>query len=204
MLLPIKRFIGIPIMSLQTGAQLAKTAQPIVDPRQLKIVAFYVDGPRLTEKNAVLHPEDIREFSDIGMIVDSEEQLMSTEGLVRLQEIINYGFELIGTRVEDEQGRKLGKVASYALDPESYYVQQLYTQPSLLKRVVSTALTIHRSQIVSITNERITVRSNTVEQSSPVENVVKEFVNPFRSSALEQPETASLSLDSGRHEQHHS
>lgn len=192
MLLPIKRFLGIPIMSLQTGAPLAKTGQPIVDPRQLKVAAFRVDGPHLTTNDSVLYPEDIREFSDIGMIVDSEERLMSTEGLVRLQKIIGMHFELIGTRVEDEQGEKLGKVANYALDPESYYVQQLYVQPPLLKSVTLTALTVHRSQVVSVTTERIVVRGNTIKQQSPVEQVVKEFVNPFRSGPIEQPNSRSL------------
>lgn len=190
MLLPIKRFIDIPVMSLQTGAPLARTSHPIIDPRQLKVTAFYVEGPRLTEQHAVLHPEDIREFSDIGMIVDSEEKLMSTEGLVRLQEVIDFGFDLIGIRVEDDSGHKLGKVTSYALDPESYYIQQLYTRPTMLRSVTSTAFTVHRSQIVSITNEKIVVRGNTVEQVNPVENVVKEFVNPFRTGPIEQPEGA--------------
>lgn len=181
MLLPIQRFLNIPVMSLQTGSQLARTSQPIIDPRQFKVIAFHVEGPRLTAKDAVLYPEDIREFSEIGMIIDSDDELMSTEGLVRLQEILAFDFELVGIRVEDESGHKLGKVTDYALDPDSYYIQQFYTQPSFPRNVTSTGLTIQRSQIMSVTNERIIVRGNTVKQTKKtVEMMVGDFVNPFR------------------------
>ena len=76
MLIAIDNLIGIPVMSLQTGTQLAETTAALVDPRQLTIAAFYVDGPGLEESPSILHPGDIRELSDIGIIVDSTEKLM--------------------------------------------------------------------------------------------------------------------------------
>ena len=42
MLLPIERLLNAPIMSLQTGAELARISEPIIDPRSMAIVAFYV------------------------------------------------------------------------------------------------------------------------------------------------------------------
>lgn len=192
MLLPIKRFIDIPIMSLQTGAPLGVTSAAIIDPRLLKIVAFRVSGPRLTSSDTVLHPEDIREFSDIGFIIDGDEKLMSTEGLVRLQQVIEFKFELAGLKVENQKGRVLGKVSNYAVDPESYFIQQLYTQPTFLKSITSTGHAIHRSQIVEINNDRVIVKDATVKVEDTSALPIKDFVNPFRSSAV-QPEAYSNS-----------
>jgi hypothetical protein len=45
MLITIERILNQPIMSLQTGQPLAKIDTPIVNPNNLKIVAFYVSGP---------------------------------------------------------------------------------------------------------------------------------------------------------------
>jgi uncharacterized protein YrrD len=193
MLTPIKRFIGVPILSLQTGSEIARTSDAIIDPRQLKIVAFRVSGNNLDHPESVLYPEDIREISTIGIIVDSSDKLMSTEGLVRLQEIIDFGFVLDGIRVEDDRHRKLGSVKDFALDPDSFIVQQLYVKPSLVRSLSVTTLVIHRSQIASINNRRIVVKSPTVPDKEPLVNTVQStFTNPFRSPTPTQPESKEL------------
>lgn len=187
MLLPIKRLLDAPIMSLQTGAELARTTSPIVDPRKMTIVAFYVEGKLLEASPSVLHVIDIRELSDIGMIIDDSDKLMSTDGLVRLQEIIDYDFELIGVQVVDEQNHKHGKVSDYAIDPESYTIQQIYTEQSLIKSLSNVSNVIHRSQIISVTNERIVVKSPTVPaEEVEAANLSRAFVNPFRAKPQQE------------------
>lgn len=193
MLVPIERFINLPVLSLQTGAELARTGEPIVDPRQLKIAAFWVSGRRLDHEKSVLHPTDIREISDIGLIVNSSDQLMSVEGLVRLQTILDYHFTLIGIRVEDEHKRRIGTVKTYSVDPESFFIQQLYIKPPLLKQLGVTNLTVHRNQIVSVKNDVITVASGTAPKKSLEKTMKETFVNPFRSPAPTQPETKNFS-----------
>lgn len=174
-------------MSLQTGTELARTAAPIIDPRTLKIVALFVEGPLLDVVEPVLHTSDIREVSDIGYIVDDSSVLMPTDGLVRLEEIIDFKFELINLPVVDRHGRNLGKVADYAYDPLSYIIMQLFTHQSLLRSLSTASNVIHRQQIVSVTNEKIVVESATIKDKI-VENAEAArgaLVNPFRGSQAE-------------------
>lgn len=187
MLTMIDNLLGTPVMSLQTGTQLASTSSVIVDPRQLVVSAFYVEGPQMARKQTVIHPADIREISDIGLIVDSDAKLMQLDDLVRLQQVIDFRFELKGLKVVDEDGRKHGKVSSYAIDPETFTVQQLYTTESLLRSFSSVGKIIHRNQIVSVDNERVTIKS-TKTKVTEVEKTPQQhaFVNPFRKT--EQPE----------------
>jgi uncharacterized protein YrrD len=193
MLTPIKRFIDTPILSLQTGAEIARTSDVIIDPRQLKIIAFRVAGNNLDYAESVLYPEDIREISNIGIIVDSSDKLMSTEGLVRLQEVIDFGFVLDGIRVEDDRHKKIGSVHDYALDPDSFIIQQLYVKPPLVRSLTLTTHIIHRSQIASINNKRIVVKSPTIPEKEPLKSTVQAtFTNPFRAPAPTQPESKEL------------
>lgn len=180
MLLPINRFIDAPIVSLQMEAAIARAGEPIVDPRQLKIVGFYVEEEGLKEP-AVLHASDIREVSHLGLIVDDGEVIMPLDDLVRLQEIIDFNFSLIGTQVVDERGKKYGKVEDYSLDPKSFYIQQLYTHQSILHSLSAMSNVIHRHQVISVTNERIVVSAPTV-RSDAQERATLPFANPFRSS----------------------
>ena len=190
MLMPIKRLIDAPIMSLQTGMPLAKTISVIIDPRKLQIAALRVHGNRLSHQESVLHPADVREISDIGLIVDGDESLMPLDDLVRLKEVIDFKFELLGIRVENEKGRLLGKVSDFAIDPDSFLIQQLYTKPSLLKSIVTTSLTINRSQVVNVNNQRIVVKDPTVPAKEDRVELAQSFINPFRNPLPTPPESS--------------
>lgn len=190
MLVPIKQLIGVPIMSLQTGTELARTVDVVLDPRRMKVTAFYVDGPLLETHPSVLHPADIREFSDIGFIVDNSERLMTTEGLVRLQAIIDLDFQLNGMKVIDEQKHKLGKVIDYIVEPDGFTIQQLYIQAPLLRNLSTATHVIKRSQIVTVRKDVIVVKSTAITDtaSEPASQTAQAFVNPFRGT---QPESSS-------------
>ena len=188
MLHSIDHFIGSSIMSLQTGTPLAVVQSAIIDPRKLKGVAFRVQGNRLSHQDSVLHPEDIREISDIGLIVDGDDALMPIEGLVRLKEVVDFDFSLDGLRVESEAGKLLGKIESYAVDPGSFLIHQLYTKPSFLRSIITTGLVVHRSQIASINNQRIVVKDPTISIKQVESEQKSNFMNPFRSPLPTPPE----------------
>ncbi len=192
MLVPISRFIGAPVLSLQTGMPLARISEPIIDFRKLRVVAFRVMGSRLSHAESVLYPEDIREFGEIGAIVDSDDSLMSLDGLVRLQEILDYNFHLINLKVVTKSNESLGSVASYGLDIDTYDIMQLYVQPPFLKSITMTGTTINRSQIVAVNSKRVLVEDAKIDQKikDNAESSTNQFVNPFRSQP--QPKTSSI------------
>lgn len=190
MLIPINRLLGAPVMSLQTGYPLCRLSSPIINPYNLKVVAFYVDGPTLSFKPAVLFSEDIREFSPrVGAIVDSADNIMSPNDLVRLADIINYNFNLDNLLVIDQQGHKLGHIRGFSIDSISYEVEQLYVKPGFFKSFSTAEFLINRQQIVKVEPDRITVKTPTVEakakdslSASQRRQILNpDLDNPFRS-----------------------
>ena len=189
MLLLSDTLTSTPVLSLQSGAELAQTAEPILDPRDLTIEAFYVSGPN-SDGPLVLHVSDIRETGNLGHIIDDSTKLMPLDDLVRLQQIIDYGFALIGNTVFDERGNKLGKVSDYSYEPGGYTVQQLYIKQPILKRVSTTSAIVHRTQIISVANDKIIARSPTIrDHISKKANEAQSFVNPFRGQSRPEPES---------------
>lgn len=173
-------------MSLQSGSELGKIGQPIIDPRNLSIVAYYVSGPRI-QTLSVLHVSDIREFGPLGFIVDSADNIMPLDtDLVRLQEVVSFNFTLLDKPVIDEQKKKLGKVTDYTFDFEQFSIQKIHVSQSVMKNFSNANLIIHRSQIVELTDKEVIVRSATI----PVSTGLPQVLNPFRrpSSAMNQSE----------------
>lgn len=183
MLLLGSRLIGTPIMGLQTGTKLAHTSQPIIDPANLKIVAYVVEGPLLAEHPSIIRMADVRELSDIGMIIDSNDEFVGVEDVVSLNKLYDLGFALVGMSVIDEQKHKLGKVEDYSLDASSFVIQQMNVKRGIVKSLTDTGLVIHRSQIVEINDNYIIVKSTAKRVEPVMESTRRAFVNPFRSTS---------------------
>lgn len=181
MLIWKERLDACPIMSLQTGAQLGVVDKPILDPRELKIVAFYVSGPHIEQQPAILHADDVREFGSLGMIVNDSENIMALDPeLVRLQEILSYNFELIGMRVIDTAQKKLGKVADYVVDSTDFSILKFNVKAPMLHVGGAGDLLISRQQIREINDDHIVVAAPTVDAPGAEHPQLPAFENPFR------------------------
>lgn len=183
MLLLGSKLIGTSIMGIQTGTKLAITKIPIVDPANLKIIAYEIDGPLLAERPAYLLIADVRELSSIGMIIDSSDEFVGIDDVIALKKVAEMNFRLVGLHVVDDTKKKLGKVTDYIVDTNSFVIQQLRVQQKILKSITNTELLIHRSQIIEINNTTIIVRSaiKKVESQEKVDKLV--YVNPFRAAS---------------------
>lgn len=190
MLLPAQRVIGTPILSLQTGGQLAKTKTVIIDPRDLTIIAFELEGHLLDDNPSFLLIDDIRELSNIGIIVDSNEEFVGENDVIKLKEVYDFHFELTGKLVRDPKMRKLGKVISYSLEPNSFIIKQLTVKRPILKSLSDTELLIDRTQIVEVSNVAITIDNDEREPVPVAKRAASSFSNPFRGQSA-QPETTN-------------
>ena len=189
MLILGSRLINIPVMSLQTGTKLAVTKFPIVDPSNLKIMAYEVDGQMLNEHPSFIRIADVRELSTVGMIIDSNDEFIGKKDVISIQKLYELGFNLIGMKVIDESKHKLGKVKDYSLETNSFVIQQLNIKPSVIKSLADTELLVHRSQIVEINNQNIIVKT-TAKKLEPIKNMDHlTYLNPFRSPNTQTNET---------------
>lgn len=190
MLLSSHHFHGAPLMSLQTGTRLGTIDEAIIDPRQLRVLAYYVDGPNLDEHPSIIRIEDIREIGEVGFIIDSSDDITAPSDIIRLQEVIELNFALPGLRVVDEHKHGLGRVLDYNMDSQTFDVAQLRVRPPLIRMIGVSELLIHRDQIVKITNDRIVVKSTATRVQSVVDrHTPRAYTNPFRGTAPQPDRT---------------
>lgn len=178
-------------MSLQTGMSLGRITYPIINPRVLEIVAYRVEGARLdSSENTLLLTKDIREISDIGLIIDSVDELVLEEDIIKVKELAKLNFNLINMNVVDDKKTKLGKVYDYSFDPLTFTIHQIHIKRPLLKSIQQSELTIRRSQIKEINNHTIIVDSASLEEKPKPVNLGENFINPFRKPGTAPPTSA--------------
>lgn len=190
-----ERLQHVPVMSLQVGGKIAETATPVIDPRTLSILAYEVDGPLLNKRPSFIRIADIRELGELGLIVDSSDELIGEDDVLKIKEVRDFHFELIGIHVVDTNGKKLGRVIDYTVDTDSFVIQQLSVRAGLFGSLSSTGHMIHRSQITEISETTITVRGTDKKLPSleTTGTIHRTYSNPFRQSGEPQPDTSTPS-----------
>ncbi len=190
MLISADKFNSTPIMSLQTGSELARTSRAIINPYNLSIVAFELSGPLLTQHPALLRIDDIREIGSVGIIIDSADELIEPSDVIKTQEIYDIGFSLDNIKVIDERKSNVGRVIGYTLEAESFVIQQLRVKRPLFKSFSDVELLIHRSQIVEISLDVIVVKSPKIRHTQSISAPIQTLENPFRKAPQSSSETA--------------
>ncbi|MBR3318898.1 PRC-barrel domain-containing protein [Candidatus Saccharibacteria bacterium] len=185
MLINASRLVNYPVLSLHVGGPIARVSSDIIDPEKLKIVAFRVSGPVITndpEIGDILETSDVREFADSGMIIDSAEDFVNPGDVMKLDKIMELNFSLMGLKVETKKGSKLGKIIDYVVDTETFTVLQLVVKRPAVKALIDPELIIPRKQIVEVNDYKIIVKDEEekIRKRAEHEDFVPNFVNPFR------------------------
>lgn len=144
------------IMSLRTGTPIATVTGPIINPDNLKIEGFYCED-RFDKSQLVLLYQDIRDILPQGFVVNDHDVLVEPEELVRLKDVINLNFELIGKQVVTDSKQRVGKVSDYATETESMFIQKIYVAQSLLKSFTGGSLSVDRTQVQEITPRKVII-----------------------------------------------
>ena len=145
------------VLSLRTGSPIAAVTGPIINPDNLKIEGFYCQDSVDKKRQLVLLGQDIRDVLPQGYVVNDHDVLVDPGELVRLKEVIDLEFELIGKQVVTTSKQKIGKVSDYATEVGAMYVQKIYVAQSVLKSFTGGSLSIDRNQIQEITPRRIII-----------------------------------------------
>ncbi len=184
MLISSTDLTNFPILSLRSSSKIATISKLIINPYDLTIQALKLAGRQLDDpKDSYLLPEDIREISPLGIIVNDSEDIVSSTDVIRLQKTLDLQFELIGLPVVDKQQRKVGKIINYNIVAENMMIYQLVVQRPIFKDFFDPELLIHRSQIAELSHDKVIIK-NSLNQLREIErqDAIDNFVNPFRST----------------------
>ncbi len=184
MLVMNSRLISAPVLSVQAGGPIGKITSTIIDPNDLKIIAFRLEGPLVNRQQNLLDVRSIREYSNYGFVIDDIDELIGPDDVIKISDILKLNFDLLNLKVETKKGSKLGKVQDFTVTSEDFIVQQIIVKRPAVKALIDPELTISRKEIVEITDYKVIIKDEekVLKQKAEKEDFVPNFVNPFRES----------------------
>ncbi len=158
---------GTNVMSLRTGSPVGIITIPIINPNNLFIEGWFVREPRGRD-DMILLSNDVRDVLPQGFAVNDHDDLSKPTDLVRLKEILELQFKLVGLKVSSESGKNYGKINDYAFETKSFFIQKLYVAQPLVKNFSGGTLSVDRSQIIEVTNRRVVIEDPTEKSPARV------------------------------------
>ena len=162
MLIEGSKLLNYPILSLHTASRIAEVKDLVVDPNFLKIVAFEISAVS-SKQRLFLDVTSVREFSKMGMIVDSDEEFIEQNDVIKLKETIELGFTLENMKVVTKKKTMLGRVEDFMVTTDGFQVMQLIIKRPIYKALIDPELVIGRSEIHEINDNEIIVKSEEVQ-----------------------------------------
>ena len=191
MLVVGSKLLGYPVLSVHVGGEVARTLEPIIDPDGLKVIGYTLSGALIRDEiGNILDMSSVREFAPSGLIVDSTDEFVNREDVVRINQVMSLNFGLVGLKVVTEDKKTLGKVSDYTLDTESFMVYQLIVRRPALQSLIDPELTINRSQIVEVDDYKVVIKHENekveMRKSAKATDFTPNFVNPFAEPQFSQ------------------
>ena len=181
MLIEGSKLLKYPILSLHTASRIAEVKGLVIDPNFLKVVAFEISAVS-SKQRLFLEASSVREFSKMGMIVDSDEEFVEKDDVIKLKETIDLGFSLDNMKVISKKKAMLGRIEDFIINTEDFQIMQLIVKRPIYKALIDPELVIGRSDIHEINDREIVVKSEegTIMKKSGTLDFVPNFVNPFK------------------------
>ncbi len=181
MLIEGSKLLKYSILSLHTASRIAEVKGLVVDPNFLKVVAFEISAVS-SRQSLFLEASSVREFSKMGMIVDSDEEFVEKDDVIKLKETIDLGFSLDNMKVISKKKAMLGRIEDFIINTEDFQIMQLIVKRPIYKALIDPELVIGRSDIHEINDSEIIVKSEegTIMKKSGTLDFVPNFVNPFK------------------------
>lgn len=181
MLIEGSKLLKYPILSLHTASRIAEVKGLVIDPNFLKVVAFEISAVS-SKQRLFLEASSVREFSKMGMIVDSDEEFVEKDDVIKLKETIDLGFSLDNMKVVSKKKAMLGRIEDFIINTEDFQIMQLIVKRPIYKALIDPELVISRSDIHEINDSEIIVKSEegTIMKKSGTLDFVPNFVNPFK------------------------
>ena len=181
MLIEGSTLLKYPLLSLHTASRIAEIKGLVIDPNFLKVVAFEINAVS-SRQSLFLETSSVREFSKMGMIVDSDEEFVEKDDVIKLKETIDLGFSLDNMKVISKKKAMLGRIEDFIVNTEDFQIMQLIVKRPIYKALIDPELVIGRSDIHEINDSEIIVKSEegTIMKKSGTLDFVPNFVNPFK------------------------
>ena len=128
MLLEVSKIKNMPVGAMDEGALIGKVEKVIIQPEEGKIIGFLVMVPGFLAQPKVVSFQDVVSIDAQGLVINSGNNLLDKDEIVRIGELIKTKFSLTGLPAKTKNKKYLGRVRDVVIEANSGDVIRIYVK----------------------------------------------------------------------------
>ncbi len=150
------------IISLESGSTIGKIREPIVDPKNGKVLAFDVRVGFLT-KRVILSSTDIIEWQHNALIVYGMNVLVEPIEIKRVFDLIKKRVRILGKKALTQKGIKLGRIEDVYIDSTTGMIAKYNISHHIFANFIEEGRIIPANLVVKIDKKGIIFKDSVAE-----------------------------------------
>ncbi|HBV86584.1 MAG TPA: photosystem reaction center subunit H [Desulfosporosinus sp.] len=122
---PSRKFLSLPIISLQEGQQLGFVKSLILDAGTKSLAAIVVDPKGFFKDQRIIPYSKVVSVGDDAITINKESHVEKSSSLPELLDLVKEKLTIIGTKMVTETGKTLGTANEYYVDPSTGKITQI-------------------------------------------------------------------------------
>jgi len=122
---PSRKFLSLPIISLQEGQQIGYVKSLILNAATKSLAAIVVDSKGFFKDQRIIPYSKVVSVGDDAITIDKEAYVEKTTNLPELMDLVKEKLTIIGTKIVTETGKTLGTAEEYYVDSKTGKITQI-------------------------------------------------------------------------------
>ncbi|MDR3541900.1 MAG: PRC-barrel domain-containing protein [Desulfosporosinus sp.] len=185
-----RKYLSLPIISLQEGQQIGYVKSLILDAGTKSLAAIVVDPKGLFKDQRIIPYSKVVSVGDDAITIDKESHVEKTSNLPELLDLVKEKLTIIGTKMVTETGKTLGTADEYYVDPKTGEITQIEISGGKLEGFLTGKAWISAEHIMTIGHDVIVAQKGSENALTVADKGLSEtFKNLFHSTSHLASET---------------
>lgn len=152
---PSKKYLSLPIISLQEGQQIGYVKSLILDAGTKALAAIVVDTKGFFKDQRIIPYSKVVSVGEDAITIDKESHVEKTTNLPELVDLVKEKLTIIGTKMVTETGKTLGIADEYYVDQATGKIAQIEISGGKIEGFLSGKAFISAEYITTIGHDVI-------------------------------------------------
>ena len=152
---PSRKYLSLPIISLQEGQQIGYVKSLILDAGTKALAAIVVDTKGFFKDQRIIPYSKVVSVGEDAITIDKESHVEKTSSLPELLDLVKEKLTIIGTKMVTETGKTLGIADEYYVDPNTGKITQIEISGGKIEGFLSGKAWISAEYIMTIGHDVI-------------------------------------------------
>lgn len=194
-MLPSKKFLSLPIISLKEGQQIGYVRNLVVNPKTKSLAALVIDPAGFFKEQRIIPYNRVVSVGENAITVSTESQVEKAASLPDILDLLKDKAAIIGIKVVTETGKNLGFVEEFYIDSQNGRIVNLEISEGRIEGIFGSKALLKADLIVTIGPHAIIVSQETESKLEIYNKGLNENIKSFWHSASSKASEKSHQLN---------